>query len=82
MTCFIPFPIYIPVSSGTLRPSCLIDMKPEAKSWTPPARMVPKVIYRNTLGPHMAPPMAPQIGPRPAMFNSWIRKILHVGMTT
>ena len=44
--------------------------------------MVPKVIHRNTTGPHRAPCMAPKIGPSPAMFSSWIRNSFHWGMTT
>ena len=45
----------------------------------PPAKMVPKVIHRNTMGPHRAPCMAPKMGPRPAMFSSWIMKQLPLG---
>ena len=32
ITCFITLPMYMPVSSGTLRPLWRMDMKPDAKS--------------------------------------------------
>ena len=36
--------------------------------------MVPKMIQRNTMGPHLAPMRAPKIGPVPAMLRNWMRR--------
>lgn len=45
-------------------------------------KTVPKVIQRNTAGPHIAPAKAPKIGPSPAMFSSWIKKTRPVPIGT
>ncbi|OQA02581.1 MAG: hypothetical protein BWY69_01001 [Planctomycetes bacterium ADurb.Bin401] len=65
----------MPIISEILSPLCRRDIIPEIKSCTAPAKIHPKTIHRNTTGPHNAPASAPKIGPRPAMFSSWIKNI-------
>ena len=57
--CLTKLPKYIPVNSETDAPSCRILKKPTEKSCTPPPKIVPNVIHRNTDGPHCAPDKAP-----------------------
>ncbi len=40
--------------------------------------MVPNTIQRKAAGPNITPMMAPNMGPRPAIFRNWIRNIFQV----
>ena len=66
---WIVLPRYFEMIFGIVEPSFLIDMNPEKKSCTAPMKIVPKVIHRNAAGPNNAPWMAPNIGPKPAIFK-------------
>ena len=68
-----------PMISGSEAPSPRIDIMPDMKSWTAPAKIVPATIQMNAAGPNLTPMMAPKIGPRPAMLRNCIRKTFHVG---
>ena len=69
ITFWILVPRYFEMMFGIVYPSFLMDMKPEKKSWTPPMKIVPKVIHMNATGPNNAPCIAPKIGPNPAIFK-------------
>ena len=48
--------------------SCRTEAKRDAKSWTPPRKILPTTIQRNTgTQPNIAAEIGPTIGPAPAM---------------
>ena len=69
-------PKYFEMMFGIVNPSFLKDMNPEKKSWTPPMKIVPNTIHKKATGPNNAPCIAPNIGPKPAIFKKWTRKFL------
>ena len=70
MSCFTPTPSCSPTISGSDAPSERIEITPDRKSCTAPAKIVPKTIHRNAAGPNITPIMAPNIGPSPAMLRN------------
>ena len=82
MVSLTPPPSSRPTISGSEAPPMRSDIMPDMKSWTAPAKMVPKTIHRNAAGPYMTPMIAPKMGPRPAMLRNCMRKIFQVGSST
>ena len=66
---FLPFsPIFSPITSPSDLPPYLTDANNEPMSWTPPKKMEPITIHRNTgTHPKMAAAIGPTIGPAPAI---------------